>query len=103
MGSSNFVVSSMYGDKHQKERWNHERIWSFKSRFSSSHYPSMAMDSPEISFFTHYHLGSSSGYSDMSERLFMFGDCGGGVAGQIGHSLGSKQEVESVDSRVCQV
>ncbi|WZZ51902.1 hypothetical protein YC2023_052009 [Brassica napus] len=88
MGSSNFIVASMNGDKRQKGRDEiMNQIRSFKSRFTSSHYHSMLL---------YYHPGSSSGYPDMFERLFPFGDCGGGVTGQIGHFLGSNKKVESV-------
>lgn len=62
--------------------------------FSSSHYPSMAMDSQGMSCFTHYPSGSGSGYPDMSASLLPFGDCGGG--GQISHFLGSDKKGESV-------
>ncbi|XP_010490708.1 PREDICTED: transcription factor bHLH74 [Camelina sativa] len=62
--------------------------------FSSSHYPSMAMDNPGMSCFYHYQPGSGSGYaSEMPHSLLPFGDCGGG---QIGHFLGSDKKGESV-------
>ncbi|KAF3553975.1 hypothetical protein F2Q69_00014582 [Brassica cretica] len=53
-------------------------------------------DGQSIDKLLYYHPGSSSGYPDMFERLFPFGDCGGGVTGQIGHFLGSNKKVESV-------
>ncbi|KAG7653748.1 Helix-loop-helix DNA-binding domain superfamily [Arabidopsis suecica] len=63
--------------------------------FSSSHYhPSMAMDNPGMSCFSHYQPGSGSGFAaDMPASLLPFGDCGGG---QIGHFLGSDKKGESV-------
>ncbi|WZY97372.1 hypothetical protein YC2023_069701 [Brassica napus] len=62
--------------------------------FSSSHYPSLAMDNPGMSCFPHYHQpGSSSGYPDMPASLLPFGDCGGGGGG---HFLGSDKKEESV-------
>ncbi|KAL0694511.1 hypothetical protein Bca4012_061691 [Brassica carinata] len=57
--------------------------------FSSSQYPSMAMDNPGMSCFPHYQPGS--GYPDMPASLLPFGDCGGG-----GHFLGSDKRGESV-------
>ena len=61
--------------------------------FSSSHYPSLAMDNPGMSCFPHYHqTGSGSGYPDMPASLLPFGDCGGGG----GHFLGSDKKGESV-------
>ncbi|ESQ35848.1 hypothetical protein EUTSA_v10008002mg [Eutrema salsugineum] len=62
--------------------------------FSSSHYPSMAMDNPGMSCFSHYPPSSGSGYPDMPASLVPFGDCGGG--GQIGHFLGSDKKGENV-------
>ncbi|KAG7591192.1 Myc-type basic helix-loop-helix (bHLH) domain [Arabidopsis thaliana x Arabidopsis arenosa] len=61
--------------------------------FSSSHYhPSMAMDNPGMSCFSHYQPGSGSGFvADMPASLLPFGDCGGG---QIGHFLGSDKKGE---------
>ncbi|KAJ0237622.1 Transcription factor bHLH74 [Hirschfeldia incana] len=59
--------------------------------FSSSHYPSMAMDNPGMSCFPHFQTGSGSGYPDMPASLVPFGDCGGG-----GHFLGSDKRGESV-------
>ncbi|CAH8384013.1 unnamed protein product [Eruca vesicaria subsp. sativa] len=57
--------------------------------FSSSHYPSVVMENPGMSCFTHYQTGS--GYPDMPASLLPFGDCGG--AGQF---LGSDKNGESV-------
>ncbi|KAF8108044.1 hypothetical protein N665_0115s0055 [Sinapis alba] len=60
--------------------------------FSSSHYPSMAIDNPGMSCFPHYQ--PCSGYPDMPASLLPFGDCGG--SGQIGQCLGSDKKGESV-------
>ncbi|CAN6908287.1 unnamed protein product [Brassica oleracea] len=56
--------------------------------FSSSPYPSVVMDNPGMSCFTHYQSGS--GYPDMPASLLPFGDCGGG------QFLGSEKNGESV-------
>ncbi|KAJ0250630.1 Transcription factor bHLH74 [Hirschfeldia incana] len=59
--------------------------------FSSSHYPSVVMDNPGMSCFTHYQTGS--GYPDMPTSLLPFGDCGDGGGG---HFLGSDKNGDTV-------
>ncbi|KAG5387353.1 hypothetical protein IGI04_038823 [Brassica rapa subsp. trilocularis] len=62
--------------------------------FSSSHYPSVVMDNPGMSCFTHFQ--TASGYPDMPASLLPFGDCGGGGGESVGRLMRAGESHDQV-------